>query len=65
MQLLLALGAFIETPVGRAVLAAIPSLVQDVVSIWHKSGILATQEVADYLASQQAFDKLVPKKPAQ
>ena len=62
MQLLLALGAFIETPVGQAVLAAIPTLVTDVIGIWHKTGVLTTQEVADYLASQQAFDALVPKK---
>ena len=62
MQLLLALGAFVETPVGQAVLSAIPTLVSDVVSIWHKSGVLTAQEVADYLATQKAFDQLVPKK---
>ncbi len=64
MQALLALGAFIETPLGKAILSAIPTLVNDVVTIWHQNGTVTTQNVADYLASQQAFDVLVPKRPA-
>ena len=63
MQILLALAAFIETPAGAAAVAAIPTLAGDIISIWHKSGVLTTQMIADYLATQQAFDTLVPKKP--
>ena len=64
MNALLALLAFIETPVGSALLAKIPTLVTDVIGIWQKSGALTTQMVADYLASQQAFDTLCPQRPA-
>lgn len=62
MTALLALGAFLDTPLGKAIIAAIPTLVQDVVTIWHQNGTVTTQEVAAYLASQQAFDQLVPKR---
>ena len=62
MQALLALGAFIETPLGQAIVAAIPTLVGDIVKIWHQNGTVSTQEIATYLASQAAFDTLVPKK---
>jgi len=63
MTALAALLAFVETPAGGAILAAIPTLVTDVIGIWTKSGVLTPQMVADYLASAQAFDQLVPKKP--
>lgn len=62
MTALAALLAFIETPAGGAILAEVPTLITDVIGIWHKSGLLTTQMIADYLASQQAFDALVPKK---
>lgn len=63
MTALAALMAFVESPVGAAIVAEVPTLVTDVIGIWHKSGVLTTQMVADYLASAQAFDVLVPKKP--
>ena len=63
MTALAALLAFVETPAGGAILAAIPTLVTDVISIWTKAGVLNAQMVADYLSSAQAFDQLVPKKP--
>lgn len=62
MTALAALVAFISTPAGSAILAEIPTLVTDIIGIWHKSGVLTAQMVADYLASAEAFDVLVPKK---
>lgn len=62
MQLLLTLGAFIETPLGQAIILAIPTFVQDVIGIWHKEGKITTVEIAEYLADQKTFDELVPKK---
>ena len=62
MNLLATLFAFVQTPVGSALLAEIPTLVTDVIGIWHKSGALTTQMVADYLASAPAFNTLVPQK---
>lgn len=62
MTLLASLMAFIETPVGSALLAEVPTLIQDVIGIWHKNGVLTTQMVADYLATAPTFDQLSPKK---
>jgi hypothetical protein len=64
MNVIAALVAFIESPAGAAVIAVMPNLVNDVISIWHTQGVLTPQAIADYLKSQQAFDTLVPKKPA-
>lgn len=61
-QAIIALLAFVETPLGKAILAAIPTLVNDVITIWHQNGTLKTSDVAAYLASQQAFDTLCPPK---
>ena len=60
MTALAALVAFISTPAGSAILLEIPTLVKDVIGIWHQNGTLTTKMIADYLASQQAFDTLVP-----
>ena len=62
MEALLALGAFMETPLGKAIISAIPTLVEDIVKIWHQNGTVSTQEIATYLASQKSFDSLVPKR---
>jgi hypothetical protein len=61
-QVILTLLAFIDTPLGKAIIAVIPTFVNDVVAIWHQNGTIKTQDVADYLASQKAFDTLCPPK---
>ena len=60
---LAALVAFVESPVGVAFIAKVPTLVQDIIGIWHSNGTLpSAQVIADYLASAQAFNTLVPPK---
>lgn len=56
--------AFVATPVGQALLNVVPTLIEDVIAIWHKSGVITSQDIVSYIASQQSFDALVPKKPA-
>lgn len=63
MTLIASLVAFLGTPAGVALVAAIPTLAGDIISIWHKSGAVTTQDIADYIASGKSFDALVPKKP--
>jgi hypothetical protein len=64
MNVLASLVAFIQTPVGSALLMQIPTLVTDIVGIWHKNGTINANDVAAYLSTQQAFDVLCPPKPA-
>jgi hypothetical protein len=59
---LAALLAFVATPAGEAAVAAIPGLVGQLFTIGAQKGLITAQDIADYLASQQAFDTLVPKK---
>lgn len=60
--MLAALFAFIETPAGIAAVTAIPNLVEQVITIGAQKGQITAADIAEYVASQQAFDKLVPKK---
>lgn len=62
MPFLATLFAFLQTPVGAAAVAAIPGLVEELFSIGHQKGLVTTKEIADYIASQEGFDTLVPKK---
>jgi len=62
MTAIAGLLAFIETPVGQALIALVPTLVTDVIGIWHKNGTITSEDIAAYIASQKSFDSLVPKK---
>ena len=64
MAFLATLLAFLETPTGKAAVAAIPGLVTDLFTIGAQKGLVTSADVASYLASQQAFDTLCPAKPA-
>jgi hypothetical protein len=61
---ILSLVAFIETPVGQALVAVVPTLIQDVIGIWHKDGTITSADIVAYIAAQKSFDSLVPKKTA-
>ncbi len=63
MPFLTVLFAFLQTPVGTAAVAAIPGLVTELFAIGHQKGLVTAKDIADYIASQQAFDALVPQKP--
>lgn len=63
MTAILSLLAFIETPIGQSLLKVVPTLVEDVIGIWHKNGIVTSQDIVEYIASQKSFDELVPKRP--
>jgi hypothetical protein len=54
--------AFIATPLGQALLLEVPTLVEDVISIWVKQGTVTPADITAYIASQKSFDELVPKK---
>lgn len=62
MNLLLALVAFLETPVGKAIIAVVPTLIEDVIAIWHKDGTITSDDIVNYIASQKSFDSLVPPR---
>jgi hypothetical protein len=64
MTFLASLLAFVQTPVGQAAVAAIPGLVQQLFTIGMQKGLVSAKDIADYLATQQAFDTLCPQKPA-
>jgi hypothetical protein len=48
--------------VGQALVALVPTLIEDVIGIWHKDGTVTDQDIIAYIASQKSFDSLVPKK---
>lgn len=62
MTQLLSLVAFLETPLGQALVSVVPTLLQDVIGIWHKNGTVSTQDIVDYVSSQKSFDALVPQR---
>lgn len=62
MTLLASLMAFLATPAGQALVAVVPTLAGDIIAIWHKSGAITTEDLANYLATSKPFDVLVPKK---
>lgn len=62
MTALLSLVAFLETPIGQALVSIVPTLVQDIIAIWHKDGTITSQDITDYIASQKSFESLVPKR---
>jgi hypothetical protein len=61
MPFLATLFAFLQTPVGAAAVAAIPGLVTELFTIGHQKGSVTAKDIADYLATQEAFDTFVPK----
>lgn len=63
MSALLSLISFIETPLGQAIISVVPTLVEDVIAIWHKDGTITSEDIVNYIASQKSFDSLVPKRP--
>jgi hypothetical protein len=62
MTFIATLFAFLQTPVGIAAVSAIPNLVTELFTIANQKGLVTTKDIADYLASQEAFDTLCPKK---
>jgi hypothetical protein len=62
MTAIAGLLAFVATPVGQALVALVPTLIEDVIGIWHKDGTVTDQDIIAYIASQKSFDSLVPKK---
>jgi hypothetical protein len=64
MTLIMSLLAFVNTPLGQALVKVVPTLVEDVIGIWHKSGVVTDKDIVDYIASQKSFDDLVPKRPS-
>jgi hypothetical protein len=59
---IISLISFIETPLGQALISVVPTLVEDVISIWHKNGVITSQDITDYIASQKSFESLVPRR---
>jgi hypothetical protein len=62
MTAILGLLAFLDTPLGKALVKVVPTLVEDVIGIWHKDGTVTDADLVAYVASQKSFDVLVPKK---
>jgi hypothetical protein len=56
--------AFIESPLGQALVKIVPTLVEDVIGIWVKNGTVSAADITAYIASQKSFDVLVPPKTA-
>jgi hypothetical protein len=54
--------SFISTPLGQALVKAVPTLISDVIGIWHKSGTITSDDIVNYVASQKSFEALVPKR---
>jgi hypothetical protein len=42
--------AFLATPAGAALVAAVPQLIGEVIQILHKSGHLTAQDIADHFS---------------
>lgn len=62
MSALASLFAFLQTPLGQTIITVVPTLVQDVIAIWHKDGTITSQDIVDYIAAQKSFESLVPKR---
>jgi hypothetical protein len=62
MTFLASLIAFVESPVGTALIAKIPNLVETIIADAVAKGAVTSADIIAYLGTQEAFDTLVPKK---
>lgn len=58
-----AIIAFLESPLGIALITSAPKLVEEIISILHQTGHVTTAELTAYATSSPSGESLVPALP--